>query len=51
VTIINEQGQRASGYMAGNQELVISSLGIRGHVSHGERRISWSNGTESTRYS
>src|SRR6266513_2508754 len=44
VTIINEQGQRASGYMSGNHELVISSLGIRGHVGHGGRRISWANG-------
>jgi len=44
VTITNEQGQSSSGYMAGN-ELVISS-GIRGHVSHGGRRISWTNGTE-----
>ncbi len=44
VTIINEQGQRASGYMSGNHELVISSLGIRGHVGHGGRRIAWANG-------
>ena len=47
VTITNEQGQSSSGYMAGN-ELVISS-GIRGHVGHGGRRISWTNGTEWTR--
>jgi hypothetical protein len=49
VTIVNEQGQSSSGDMASEHELVISSLGIRGHVSHGGRRISWSNGTEWTR--
>ena len=48
-TIINEFGQRNSGYMAGPRELVIPSLGIRGHLSHGQGRISWSNGTEWTR--
>ena len=47
VTITNEQGQRSSGKMTSNNELDIS--GIRGRVSDGGRRISWSNGTEWTR--
>ena len=38
--ITNEFGYRSSGYIADHRELVIPSLGIRGHVSHGERRIS-----------
>ena len=29
-----------------DRKLVIPFLGIRGRLSHGERRISWSNGTE-----
>ena len=45
LTIVNEFGQRSNGYIA-DRELVIPSLGIRGRLSHGERRISWSNGTE-----
>lgn len=48
VTITNEQGQASSGYMAGDREIEITG-GLRGRVSHGGRRISWSNGTEWTR--
>jgi hypothetical protein len=48
LTRINEQGRRSSGY-ATDRDIVISSLGIQGHVSHGQRRISWTNGTEWTR--
>jgi hypothetical protein len=47
--IINEQGQRSSGYAISPYELEIPSLGIRGHVSHGGRSISWTNGTQWTR--
>ena len=47
VTITNELGQSSSGSMSGN-EIVISG-GIRGHVSHDGRRISWTNGTVWTR--
>jgi hypothetical protein len=47
VTITNEVGQSSSGSMSGN-EIVISG-GIRGHVSHDGRRISWTNGTVWTR--
>ena len=47
VTMTNEQGQSSSGKMTSNNELDIS--GIRGRVSDGGRRISWSNGTEWTR--
>jgi hypothetical protein len=49
VTITNEHGQSSSGHVVGNNELVISSPGIRGHVSHDGRSISWSNGTTWTR--
>jgi len=48
VTITNEQGQSSSGRMAGDREIEITG-GLRGRVSHGGRRISWSNGTEWTR--
>jgi hypothetical protein len=47
--IINEQGQRNSGYAISPYEIEIPSLGIRGHVSHGGRSISWTNGTQWTR--
>jgi hypothetical protein len=46
VTITNEVGQSSSGSMSGND---ITIGGLRGHVSHDGRRISWSNGTEWTR--
>jgi hypothetical protein len=49
VMIINENGQRSSGYANSPYELEIPSLRIKGHVSHGGRRISWTNGTEWTR--
>lgn len=49
LTIINEQGRRSDGYAPSPREVEIPSLGIRGHVSHGGRRISWTNGTEWTR--
>jgi hypothetical protein len=53
LTITNQYGQKLSGYVDNNHELVISSLGIRGlirgKVGHGRRRISWSNGVEWTR--
>lgn len=48
VTITNEQGQSSGGQMAGDREIAITG-GLRGRVSHGGRRISWSNGTEWTR--
>jgi hypothetical protein len=51
LTIINEQGRRSDGYATSPRELEIPSLGIRGTVSHGGRRISWTNGTEWTRES
>ncbi len=44
VTITNEHGQSSSGHLTGN-DLVMPFLGIRGVVSDGGRRISWSNGT------
>jgi hypothetical protein len=44
VTITNEHGQSSRGSMSGD-EIALSS-GIKGHVSHGGRRISWNNGTE-----
>jgi hypothetical protein len=49
LTIINEQGRRSDGYATTAREIEIPSLGIRGHVSHSGRRISWTNGTEWTR--
>jgi hypothetical protein len=48
VTITNEHGQSSSGHSTGN-DLVMPFLGIRGVVSDGGRRISWSNGTTWTR--
>jgi hypothetical protein len=48
VTITNEQGQTSSGHMASDREIAITG-GLRGRVSHGGRRISWSNGTEWSR--
>jgi hypothetical protein len=50
VTITNEHGQSSSGHLTGN-DLVMPWLGIRGSVSDGGRRISWSNGTTWTRKS
>jgi hypothetical protein len=47
--IINENGQRSSGVANSPYELEIPPLRIKGHVSHGGRRISWTNGTEWTR--
>jgi len=47
--LINEHGQRSSGYANSPYELEFPSLRIKGHVSHGGRRISWTNGTEWTR--
>ena len=47
--IVNEHGHRNSGYAISPYELEIPSLGIRGHVSHGGQRISWTNGTQWTR--
>jgi hypothetical protein len=47
--IINENGQRSSGIANSPYELEIPSLRIKGHVSHGGRRISWTNGTAWTR--
>jgi hypothetical protein len=49
VTITNEHDQSSVGQVVGNNELVMSALGIRGNVSHDGRRISWSNGTVWTR--
>ena len=53
LTITNAYGKKLSGYMDSNHEIVIYSLGIRGvmrgHISHGGRRISWSYGVEWTR--
>lgn len=48
VTITNEHGQSSSGHITGN-DLVMPFLGIRGVVTDGGRRISWSNGTTWTR--
>ncbi|HZD39300.1 MAG TPA: hypothetical protein VE131_01175, partial [Terriglobales bacterium] len=48
VTITNEHGQSSSGHITGN-DLVMPFLGIRGRVSDGGSRISWSNGTTWTR--
>jgi hypothetical protein len=48
VTITNEHGQSSSGHILGN-DLVMPFLGIRGSVSDGGRRVSWSNGTTWTR--
>jgi hypothetical protein len=45
VRITNEQGQSSDGHLTG-KDLVMPMLGIRGSVSDGGRRISWSNGTE-----
>jgi hypothetical protein len=48
VTITNEHGQKSGGHLTGNN-LVMHWLGIRGVVTDGGRRISWSNGTTWTR--
>jgi hypothetical protein len=47
VTITNEHGQSSFGNMSGT-DITIRG-GLRGHVSHSGRRISWSNGTTWTR--
>jgi hypothetical protein len=47
VTITNEHGQSSHGHMSGNDIAILG--GLRGHVSHNGRRISWSNRTEWTR--
>jgi hypothetical protein len=49
LTIINENGQRSSGYANSPYELEIPSLRIKGRVGDGGRRISWNNGTTWTR--
>ena len=48
-TVINENGQRSSGYANSPYELEIPSLRIKGRVGDGGRRISWNNGTTWTR--
>jgi hypothetical protein len=48
MTITNENGHSSRGHISGN-EIVINDFalpGLRGHVVHNGRRISWSNGTE-----
>src|SRR5262249_593927 len=47
--IINENGQRSSGYANSPYELEIPSLRMKGRVGDGGQRISWSNGTTWTR--
>ena len=49
LTVINENGQRSSGYANSPNELEIPSLRIKGRVGDGGRRISWNNGTTWTR--
>jgi len=49
LTVINENGQRSSGYANSPYELEIPSLRIKGRVGDGGRRISWNNGTTWTR--
>ena len=49
LTIINENGQRSSGYANSPYELEVPSLRIKGRVGDGGRRISWNNGTTWTR--
>jgi hypothetical protein len=49
LTIINENGQRSSGYANSPYELEIPSLRIKGRVGDGGRRVSWNNGTTWTR--
>jgi hypothetical protein len=49
LTIINEHGQRSSGYANSPYELEIPSLRIKGRVGDGGRRISWNNGATWTR--
>ncbi|HKH20090.1 MAG TPA: hypothetical protein VKB53_04170 [Gammaproteobacteria bacterium] len=45
LTIINENGQRSSGYANSPYELEIPSARLKGRVGDGGRRISWNNGT------
>jgi hypothetical protein len=47
VTITNEHGQSSFGNMSGNDIQIRG--GLRGHVGHNGRRISWNNGTTWTR--
>jgi hypothetical protein len=47
--IINENGQRSSGYANSPYELEIPSLRLKGRVGDGGRRISWNNRTTWTR--
>ncbi|HEY7001499.1 MAG TPA: hypothetical protein VH330_07140 [Candidatus Udaeobacter sp.] len=47
--IINENGQRSSGYANSPYELEIPSSRLTGRVGDGGQRISWSNGTTWTR--
>jgi len=47
--IINENGQRSSGYANSPYELEIPSLRMKGRVGDEGRRISWNNGTTWTR--
>ena len=43
--ITDESGQRSSGYVAGNREIIVPAQAIRGHVGYGALHITWSNGT------
>jgi hypothetical protein len=47
--ITDESGQRSSGYVAGNRELIVPAQAIRGHIGYGALHITWSNGTVWTR--
>jgi hypothetical protein len=43
--ITDESGQRNSGYVAGNREIIVPAQAIRGHIGYGALHITWSNGT------
>jgi hypothetical protein len=45
LTLTDDSGHQAIGYMIGNRELLVPSLGIRGHVGYGALHITWSDGS------
>ena len=49
--ITDESGQRSSGYVAGNREIIVPVQAARGHVDCGAIHITWSNGKVWTRSS
>ena len=43
--VTDDSGHENSGYIVANRELLIPSLGVKGHVGYGALHITWSDGS------